>query len=63
MAYRIKYKNDKAKPIEVFMLQQRVAEHKPIQIPGIVVQEFLSGLKEESPLLYKLVSLRLCVFA
>ncbi|EDN65697.1 PilT-like protein [Beggiatoa sp. PS] len=48
VAYRRKYKDDAEKPIEVIMLQQMVAEHKPIQVPGIVVQEFLSGLKEEA---------------
>ena len=48
IAYRRKYQENVEKPIEVMMLQQMVAEHKPIQIPGIVVQEFLSGLKEET---------------
>ncbi|HIE00650.1 MAG TPA: PIN domain-containing protein [Thiotrichaceae bacterium] len=48
VAYRRKYKKDETKPIEVLILQQLVAEHKPFQIPGIVVQEFLSGLREEA---------------
>ncbi|OQY52534.1 MAG: hypothetical protein DRR08_24910 [Candidatus Parabeggiatoa sp. nov. 2] len=48
VAYRRKYRDDEEKPLEVRMLQQMVAEHKPIAIPAIVVQEFLSGLREES---------------
>ncbi|MDM8568716.1 PIN domain-containing protein [Thiotrichales bacterium HSG1] len=48
LAYRKKYKTDELKPIEVIMLQQMIAEHKPIYISGIVVQEFLSGLREDT---------------
>ena len=47
IAYRRKYRNDD-KPIEALMLQQMVAEHKPIIVPGIVLQEFISGLRENS---------------
>ncbi|RKZ42387.1 MAG: hypothetical protein DRQ49_02080 [Gammaproteobacteria bacterium] len=47
VAYRRKYKKDEEKPIEAIMLQQMIAEHKPIIVPGIVVQEFLSGLREQ----------------
>jgi hypothetical protein len=39
VTYRRKYSKDVEKPIEVMMLPQMVAEHKPIQIPGIVVQD------------------------
>ncbi len=45
IAYRRKYKDNEEKPIEAIMLQQMVAEHKPIIVPGIVLQEFLSGLR------------------
>jgi len=48
VAYLRSYPNDEKKPIEIIMLRQMIAEHKPIQIPGIVVQEFLSGLREDA---------------
>jgi predicted nucleic acid-binding protein len=48
LAYRRKYQYEGVESVEVIMLKQMIAEHKPIQIPGIVVQEFLSGLREES---------------
>ena len=51
MAYRRKYQQGRMRPIEVMILEQMVAEHKPIQIPAIVLQEFLSGLREESQFL------------
>jgi len=47
IAYRRKYEYSEV-PIEVILLKQMVAEHKPIYIPGIVLQEFLSGLREEA---------------
>ena len=47
IAYRRKYQHGKI-ATEAIMLKQMVAEHKPIQIPGIVVQEFLSGLREDA---------------
>ncbi len=48
IAYRRKYRNNDEKPIEAILLQQMVAEHKPIIVPGIVLQEFLSGLREKA---------------
>lgn len=48
LAYRRKYPTPEDKPKEVLILQKMVETHKPIAIPGIVFQEFLSGLRENS---------------
>ncbi|MCK5523666.1 MAG: PIN domain-containing protein [Thiomargarita sp.] len=45
-AYRRKYRDDSEKPPEVFKLQEMIKDNEPLAIPGIVVQEFLSGLRE-----------------
>jgi len=36
-----------ARPDEVILLEKMIADNEPLAIPGIVFQEFLSGLKEE----------------
>ncbi len=48
LAYRRKYRTHEDQPREVLILQRMVATHKPIAIPGIVFQEFLSGLREQN---------------
>jgi predicted nucleic acid-binding protein len=47
LAYRRKYRTHEDQPQEVLILQKMVTTHKPIAIPGIVFQEFLSGLREK----------------
>jgi hypothetical protein len=48
LAYRRKYRTDEAIPAEVFILRSLVDAHKPIMVPGIVIQEFLTGIREEA---------------
>lgn len=48
VSYRRKYREDMVKPNEVHLLQNMIADNEPLAIPGIVLQEFLSGLKEEA---------------
>jgi len=45
-AYRRKYRDDSEKPPEVLKLQEMIKDNEPLAIPCIVVQEFLSGLRE-----------------
>jgi len=47
-AYRRKYDDDSEKPPEVHKLQEMIKDNEPLAIPGIVVQEFLSGLREQA---------------
>lgn len=48
VSYRRKYREDMVKPNEVHLLQKMIADNEPLAIPGIVLQEFLSGLKEKA---------------
>jgi predicted nucleic acid-binding protein len=48
LAYRRKYRHDEEKPPAVKILQSLIEEDEPLAIPGIVFQEFLSGVREEA---------------
>ncbi|OQW86608.1 MAG: hypothetical protein BWK78_09865 [Thiotrichaceae bacterium IS1] len=48
LAYRRKYRANDATPTEVLMLRSLIDAHKPIMVPGIVTQEFLTGIREEA---------------
>ncbi len=48
ISYRRKYRKDIDKPSEVKLLEKMILDNEPLVISGIVLQEFLSGLKEEA---------------
>lgn len=56
ISYRRKYHEDMDKPFEVKLLEKMIENNEPLFIAGIVLQEFLAGVKEESQFqkLYKL---------
>jgi predicted nucleic acid-binding protein len=48
LAYRRKYPTEAAKPLAVKLLQRMIEDNEPLALPGIVLQEFLSGLREKN---------------
>lgn len=48
LAYRRKYRHDEEKPWAVKILHRVIEDDEPVAIPGIVFQEFLSGVREEA---------------
>jgi predicted nucleic acid-binding protein len=48
LAYRRKYRLSENRPREVDMLQKLIDDNEVLGIPGIVGQEFLSGIREEA---------------
>jgi len=47
ISYRRKYHQRNEKSPEVSLLEKMIADNEPLAIPAIVLQEFLSGLREE----------------
>jgi predicted nucleic acid-binding protein len=48
LAYRRKYRHGEEKPPVVKILHSMIEDDEPLAIPGIVFQEFLSGVREET---------------
>jgi predicted nucleic acid-binding protein len=48
LAYRRKYQDHTHKPVAVKTLEQMIIDNEPLALPAVVVQEFLTGLKEET---------------